>query len=198
LLDTPAWVVAAANQYAIDNGKTPFCVYQGRWNVMIRDFERDMCGLVSSSLYQGYVRARSDLLPLPLCSIPMCRQFGMALAPWDAIGSGKLLTQKQLDERKKAGEKFRSGGHERTETEIKYAECLAGIAAEHGIESVTAVALACAFTSRPFFHPRSRLTPVRARRPYGQDALCLPYCRWPQGRGAPTAPALSPCPLPRH
>ena len=53
--DTPAWVVAAANTYAIDHGKTPFSIYQGRWNLLIRDFERDI--------------------------IPMARQFGMALAP---------------------------------------------------------------------------------------------------------------------
>lgn len=28
-IDTPAWVVSAANQYAIDHGKTPFVIYQG-------------------------------------------------------------------------------------------------------------------------------------------------------------------------
>lgn len=28
--DTPAWIVAAANTYAIDHGKTPFSIYQGR------------------------------------------------------------------------------------------------------------------------------------------------------------------------
>lgn len=53
--DTPAWIVAAANTYAVDHGKTPFSVYQGRWNVMNRAFERDI--------------------------IPMARHFGMALAP---------------------------------------------------------------------------------------------------------------------
>lgn len=53
--DTPAWIVAAANTYAVDHGKTPFSVYQGRWNLLNRDFERDI--------------------------IPMARHFGMALAP---------------------------------------------------------------------------------------------------------------------
>lgn len=53
--DTPAWIVSAANVYARANGKTPFSVYQGRWNVIIRDFERDI--------------------------IPMTRHFGMALCP---------------------------------------------------------------------------------------------------------------------
>lgn len=53
--DTPAWVVAAANTYAVEQGKTPFSIYQGRWNIMLRDMERDI--------------------------IPMARHFGMALAP---------------------------------------------------------------------------------------------------------------------
>ena len=153
--DTPAWIVAAANQYALDNGKTPFVIYQGRWNVMLRDFERDMCVsrpfLPPSSRSVLYRLLRGaladhlrDALLFALCSIPMCRQFGLALAPWDAIGSGRLITQKQLDERAASGEQLRRGGNDRSELEIKYSECLAEIAAEHGIESVTAVALACA------------------------------------------------------
>ena len=40
--DTPAWVVAHANQYAKDHGKTPFVIYQGAWNVMTRAFEQDI------------------------------------------------------------------------------------------------------------------------------------------------------------
>ena len=40
--DTPAWVVSKANQYARDHGKTPFVIYQGLWNVMKRDFEREI------------------------------------------------------------------------------------------------------------------------------------------------------------
>ncbi|CAI6415102.1 BAF_HP2_G0006270.mRNA.1.CDS.1 [Saccharomyces cerevisiae] len=50
--DTPAWVVPAANYYATSHGKTPFSVYQGKWNLLNRDFERDI--------------------------IPMARHFGMA------------------------------------------------------------------------------------------------------------------------
>ncbi|KAJ6454751.1 NADP-dependent oxidoreductase domain-containing protein, partial [Mycena vitilis] len=31
--DTPAWIVAQANQYARrDHGKSPFVIYQGPWN----------------------------------------------------------------------------------------------------------------------------------------------------------------------
>ena len=40
--DTPAWIVARANQYARLTGKTPFVVYQGAWSILQRDFERDI------------------------------------------------------------------------------------------------------------------------------------------------------------
>ncbi|KAK0203116.1 NADP-dependent oxidoreductase domain-containing protein [Desarmillaria ectypa] len=46
--DTPAWVVAQANQYARDHGKTPFVIYQGHWNVMDRSFERDIIPMARS------------------------------------------------------------------------------------------------------------------------------------------------------
>jgi aryl-alcohol dehydrogenase-like predicted oxidoreductase len=46
--DTPAWIVAKANQYARDHGKTPFAVYQGKWNVLARDFERDIIPMARS------------------------------------------------------------------------------------------------------------------------------------------------------
>ncbi|EAW13990.1 aldo/keto reductase [Aspergillus clavatus NRRL 1] len=116
--DAPAWVVSAANTYARAHGKTPFSIYQGRWNVMLRDFERDI--------------------------IPMARHFGMALAPWDVLGSGKFQTKKALEERKKKGEQLRSLDpvKEQTEEEARMSEALAKVAAEHGIESVTAIALA--------------------------------------------------------
>jgi aryl-alcohol dehydrogenase-like predicted oxidoreductase len=116
--DTPAWIVSAANTYAKAHGKTPFAIYQGRWNVMIRDMERDI--------------------------IPMARQFGMAIAPWDVLGGGKLQSKKALEERKAAGEGLRTmmGGPGQTEQEEKMSEALYKVAQEHGIESVTAIALA--------------------------------------------------------
>ncbi|CZR61748.1 probable aryl-alcohol dehydrogenase Aad14 [Phialocephala subalpina] len=90
--DTPAWVVSAANYYAKASGKTPFSVYQGRWNILLRDFERDI--------------------------IPMARHSGMALEPWDVLGGGKFQTKKQIDERKKRGEGLRSMfGSEQSEDE---------------------------------------------------------------------------------
>ncbi|KFZ03567.1 hypothetical protein V502_10841 [Pseudogymnoascus sp. VKM F-4520 (FW-2644)] len=117
--DTPAWIVAAANTYATDHGKTPFSIYQGRWNVMVRDFERDI--------------------------IPMARQFGMALAPWDVLGGGKFKTSAELERRKNDGESLRSFAGQpphQTEDEVKMSEALAKVASEHGIDSVTAIALA--------------------------------------------------------
>ncbi|CAI4967339.1 AVN_HP_G0111670.mRNA.1.CDS.1 [Saccharomyces cerevisiae] len=116
--DTPAWVVSAANYYATSHGKTPFSVYQGKWNLLNRDFERDI--------------------------IPMARHFGMALAPWDVMGGGRFQSKKAMEERKKNGEGLRTfvGGPEQTELEVKISEALNKIAEEHGIESVTAIAIA--------------------------------------------------------
>ncbi|KAK9321522.1 NADP-dependent oxidoreductase domain-containing protein [Lipomyces orientalis] len=126
--DSPAWVVSAANTYARDHGKTPFSIYQGRWNVMLRDFERDI--------------------------IPMARHFGMALAPWDVLGGGKFQTKKALEERKKKGEELRSlitvG---QTEDEAKMSEALSKVASEHGVESITAIALAYVLCKAPNVFP---------------------------------------------
>lgn len=60
--DTPAWVVVKANCYARERGLTQFSVYQGRWSAAERDFEREI--------------------------IPMCKDEGMSLAPWGALGGG--------------------------------------------------------------------------------------------------------------
>ena len=43
--DTPAWVVAKANTYARLTGKAPFVIYQGAWNVLQRDMEREIIPL---------------------------------------------------------------------------------------------------------------------------------------------------------
>lgn len=65
--DTPAWVVSKANQYARDHGMRQFSVYQGMWSASCRDFEREI--------------------------IPMCRDEGMALAAWGALGGGAFKTE---------------------------------------------------------------------------------------------------------
>ncbi|KAL5361040.1 NADP-dependent oxidoreductase domain-containing protein [Aspergillus floccosus] len=127
--DSPAWVVSAANTYARDHGKTPFSIYQGRWNIMKRDFEREI--------------------------IPMARHFGMALAPWDVLGSGKFQTKKAIEERKQRGEGLRSmmGVNTQTEEEEKISAALEKVANEHGIESVTAIALAYVLQKAPNVFP---------------------------------------------
>lgn len=127
--DTPAWVVSAANTYAVQTGKTPFCIYQGRWNIMVRDFERDI--------------------------LPMARTFGMALAPWDVLGGGKFQSKKALAQRAADGEKLRSFGQagKQTEQEERVSEALCKVAAEHGLETPTTIALAYVMSKAPNVFP---------------------------------------------
>ncbi|KAG7086826.1 hypothetical protein E1B28_002747 [Marasmius oreades] len=118
--DTPAWIVAQANQYARDHGKTPFSVYQGQWNILQRSFERDI--------------------------IPMARSFGMALAPWGVIGGGRLRTDAEEQQRKESGEEGRKRGGtsswERTPDEAKMSRALEKVAQEIGAKSISSVAIA--------------------------------------------------------
>ena len=57
--DTPAWVVAKANGYARTHGKTPFVIYQGAWNVLYRDMEREIIPLVQDEGAQLWTWYRS-------------------------------------------------------------------------------------------------------------------------------------------
>ncbi|KAK5448037.1 putative aryl-alcohol dehydrogenase aad14 [Exophiala xenobiotica] len=126
--DTPAWIVSAANTYARSHGKTPFSVYQGRWNIMLRDFERDI--------------------------IPMARHFGMALCPWDVIGGGKFQSKKQIEARKKQGEGLRSMiSGDQSPQEEKISAALEKVASEHGLESLSAIALAYVMQKTPNVFP---------------------------------------------
>ncbi|TFK48669.1 Aldo/keto reductase [Heliocybe sulcata] len=128
--DSPAWVVAQANQYARDAKKTPFCIYQGAWNVMARDFEREI--------------------------IPMARQWGMALAPWNVLAAGKLRTDEEEEKRKKTGEKGRrlfGEDWERNENEKKMSNALEKVAGEVGVKSITAVAIAYLMHKTPYVFP---------------------------------------------
>ena len=70
--DTPAWIVAKANEYARCHHLRPFVVYQGKWNIAFRDMEREI--------------------------LPMCRAEGMGIAPWGAIGGGNFKTKAQREE----------------------------------------------------------------------------------------------------
>ncbi|KAH7925891.1 Aldo/keto reductase [Leucogyrophana mollusca] len=127
--DTPAWVVAKANQYARDHGKTPFVIYQGLWNVMERSFERDI--------------------------IPMARSEGLALAPWAVLAGGKLRTDEEDARRRQTGENGRTmfGPWERTEDEKKMSAALEKIAKEIGAKHVTAIAIAYLMHKTPYVFP---------------------------------------------
>ncbi|THU78802.1 arylalcohol dehydrogenase [Dendrothele bispora CBS 962.96] len=118
--DTPAWVVSQANQYARAYGKTPFVIYQGKWAITDRSFEREI--------------------------IPMARANGLALAPWGVIGTGKLRTDEEEAQREKSGEKGRaprgSSDWKRTPEEVKISKALEKVAKEVGVKSITSVAIA--------------------------------------------------------
>jgi aryl-alcohol dehydrogenase-like predicted oxidoreductase len=107
--------VPKANQYAKDHGKTPFSIYQGRWSVLERSFERDI--------------------------IPMARAEGLALAPWDVLGGGKIRSDAEEARRRETGENGRAiftPNWERTEEEREVCLVLEQIAKEVGTESITA------------------------------------------------------------
>jgi aryl-alcohol dehydrogenase-like predicted oxidoreductase len=128
--DTPAWIVSAANTYATSHGKTPFSVYQGKWSILDRDFERDI--------------------------IPMARHFQMALCPWNVMGGGKLKTAAQIEARKKEhGKATRSmmGTSEQSELEVKMSAALEKVAKEVGVESITAVAIAYVMQKAQYVFP---------------------------------------------
>ncbi|KAI0752665.1 Aldo/keto reductase [Daedaleopsis nitida] len=117
--DTPAWIVAKANQYARLTGKTPFVIYQGAWSILQRDFERDI--------------------------IPMARAEGLALAPWNVLAGGKIRTDEEEEKRRQTGEKGRmtSGPNwERTEEQRKVCKALEEVAKQVGTKSIQAVAIA--------------------------------------------------------
>ncbi|KAK9311313.1 hypothetical protein V1522DRAFT_440077 [Lipomyces starkeyi] len=84
--------------------------------------------------------------------IPMARHFGMALAPWDVLGGGKFQTKNAIEDHKKKGEGLRSLIGQ-TEDEVKMSEALSKVASEHGIESVTAIALAYVLSKAPNMYP---------------------------------------------
>ncbi|KAG6907190.1 hypothetical protein DXG01_010033 [Tephrocybe rancida] len=112
--DSPAWVVAKANQYARDHALTPFSIYQGAWNVMDRDFERDI--------------------------IPMARSEGMALAPWNVLAAGKFRTDADEEARRASGEGGRTtiGDWLRNDKERKVSAALEKVANEVGTKHITA------------------------------------------------------------
>ncbi|KIW01869.1 uncharacterized protein PV09_06718 [Verruconis gallopava] len=119
--DTPAWVVSKANQYARDHNLRQFSVYQGKWSAADRDFERDI--------------------------IPMCRDEGMAIAPWGALGQGQFLTE--------ADRKSKQGGRQNqaTENHIKVSGALEAISKRRNNVPLTSLALAYVMHKYPWVYP---------------------------------------------
>jgi aryl-alcohol dehydrogenase-like predicted oxidoreductase len=124
--DTPAWIVSKANQYARDHGLSQFVVYQGKWSLLDRDFEREI--------------------------IPMCLNEGMALAPWGAVGAGMFQTSAQIEAREQAGEGLRWGAMQ-SEKEKMVSAALEKVGKAVGCDSVTAVALAYVMHKTPYVFP---------------------------------------------
>ncbi|KAI5477661.1 Aldo/keto reductase [Pseudohyphozyma bogoriensis] len=128
--DTPAWIVSEANRYAKDHGLAPFVIYQGKYNVSVRDLEREI--------------------------IPMARAHGMAIASFGSLGSGKFQTKADVEKRKAEGKGLRrslAGNFVQTEEEVKISAGLEKVAGEVGSKSVTAVALAYAMHKYPYMFP---------------------------------------------
>ncbi|KAG1772370.1 NADP-dependent oxidoreductase domain-containing protein [Suillus occidentalis] len=128
--DAPAWVVSKANQYARDHGKSPFVIYQGAWNIMLRDLERDI--------------------------VPMARSEGLALAPWLVLAAGKFRTDEEEERRRQTGEKGRmklTPNWERNEKEIAVSAALEKVAKEVGTKHITAVAIAYILQKAPYVFP---------------------------------------------
>ncbi|KAI0633425.1 aryl-alcohol dehydrogenase [Trametes polyzona] len=128
--DTPAWVVTDANRYARMSNQTPFSIYQGSWNVLERDFEREI--------------------------IPMARAQGMALAPFNVLAGGKIRTDEEEQRRRETGEKGRvlfGPDWERNETQRKVAKVLEQVASEVGASNIQAVAIAYVMQRTPYVFP---------------------------------------------
>lgn len=87
--------------------------------------------------------------------IPMCRHFGMAIAPWDAMGGGMFQSKKQLEERRKNNESLRSlmGNGEQGESEARISAALEEVGEEHGGVGPQAIALAYVMAKTPNVFP---------------------------------------------
>jgi aryl-alcohol dehydrogenase-like predicted oxidoreductase len=122
--DTPAWVVAKANQYARDHGLRQFVVYQGLWNASIRDMERDI--------------------------VPMCRDEGMGLLPYGTLGQGRFQTEEVFKEREQNNPGRKSKPF--NDHDKKVSKVLETVAKEKDT-TITSVALAYIRQKVPYVFP---------------------------------------------
>ncbi|CAL1709969.1 unnamed protein product [Somion occarium] len=128
--DTPAYIVSKANTYAKLSGKTPFVVYQGPWSILYRDLEREI--------------------------LPMVKEEGMAIAPWNVLHGGKIRTDAEEQRRRETGEKGRTisdPNWERTESERQVCLALEKVASEIGAKSISSVAIAYVMQKAPYVFP---------------------------------------------
>ncbi|KAF5350897.1 hypothetical protein D9758_010530 [Tetrapyrgos nigripes] len=148
--DSPAWVVSQANQYAKMAGKTPFVVYQGKWGLTDRSFERDIIPMAraNGTFSVSFSALNNQSLPRTLA--------GLALAPWNVLGAGRIRTDEEEERREKTGEKGRQlFGPEwkRTPEEVKISRALEKVAKEIGAKNITAVAIAYVMQKTPYVFP---------------------------------------------
>ncbi|TFK23821.1 arylalcohol dehydrogenase [Coprinopsis marcescibilis] len=129
--DTPAWIVARANEYARRTGKTPFVIYQTMYNIMERSAERDI--------------------------LPFVRDEGMAFAPFGVLAGGRLRSNAEEERRRQTGENGRNmqwnNGWERSPEEKAVCDALEKVQAEVGAKSLTAVAIAYVMHKAQFVFP---------------------------------------------
>lgn len=124
--NTPAWVVAKANEYARQKGLTPFVIYQGPWSAAERGIERDV--------------------------IPMCQAEGMGIAPFHTLGSGYFKTAAQRAVEAKIPKEGRNLALVDIPEKIIVAEALEKIASEKK-SSITSIALAYMMQKAPYVFP---------------------------------------------
>lgn len=86
--------------YARLMGKTPFVIYQGRWNILEREFEREIIPMAKE---EG--KWHASVGPIPLAYLAS----GMALAPWSVLAAGKIRTDEEEERRRKTGENGKHG-----------------------------------------------------------------------------------------
>ncbi|EED18900.1 aldo/keto reductase, putative [Talaromyces stipitatus ATCC 10500] len=120
--DTPAWVVVKANDYARTNGLRQFSVYQGKWNASFRDMEREL--------------------------IPMCRDQGMGIAPWAALGQGRFKSAAA----RQTAHTGAGRAAQLSENEIRVSDALESVANRKNT-SLHAVALAYILQKTPYVFP---------------------------------------------
>ncbi|KAJ3768104.1 aryl-alcohol dehydrogenase, partial [Lentinula raphanica] len=129
--NAPAWLVVKANDYARSTGKTQFVVYQAPYSILKRDIEREI--------------------------LPMCQHEGIALTLYFVLAAGHIRTTAEEEKRRSSGEQGRQGNFfgswERSPEEVKVCDGLEKLAAEIGVKSISALAIAYVLHKAPYMFP---------------------------------------------